>query len=323
VFLFQELEHILLKAPFQLVPQYTMKRRSITLGVEQVAELMQRLSKKAGLLESIGIDFDAIPSREDVVLTNNDNRIQKQQMEKASRGKKRQRVQELEETLTDAQLPDRKRLRTMDYLRKALKRLHASVEKEEKPAVPLKTKRSKPKEQTEVSREQWKKCHRMIASRLFFPPRDARKNWNGVITTDGISCSWHQIKERLVVPCARIKSKTQTKPKQKTTSKTKTKTPPKTKTKKQAPPIEIVSISSLGPSATDARPKDYGTHGDTVWIEPGPLTIIAVDPGHATLVDAVRYHPDGVRIEPLPIDASQRQKRRHRLKQKLGSNDPK
>jgi hypothetical protein len=40
VFLFQELEQILLKAPFQLVPQFTMKRRSITLGVEQVAELM-------------------------------------------------------------------------------------------------------------------------------------------------------------------------------------------------------------------------------------------------------------------------------------------
>ena len=54
-----------------------------------------------------------------------------------------------------------------------------------------------------------------------------------------------------------------------------------------------------------------------------PLTIIAVDPGHATRVDAVRYHPDGVQIEPLPIDASRRQKRRHHLQQKLGSNDPK
>jgi hypothetical protein len=36
------------------------------------------------------------------------------------------------------------------------------------------------------------------------------------------------------------------------------------------------------------------------------LTIIAVDPGHATLVDAVRYHPDGVHVELLPIDASRR-----------------
>jgi hypothetical protein len=51
----------------------------------------------------------------------------------------------------------------------------------------------------------------MIASRLFFPPRKAQKHWNGIITTNGISCSWHQIKERLVVPCARIKRKTKPK----------------------------------------------------------------------------------------------------------------
>jgi hypothetical protein len=52
-----------------------------------------------------------------------------------------------------------------------------------------------------------------------------------------------------------------------------------------------------------------------------PLTIIAVDPGHATLVDAVRYHPDGVHIEPLPIEASRGQKRRHHLLEKLGTNN--
>jgi hypothetical protein len=97
----------------------------------------------------------------------------------------------------------------------------------------------------------------------------------------------------------------------------------KTKTKKPETPIEIVTLSSLGPTATYSRTRDYGTHGDTVWIEQGPLTIIAVDPGHATLVDAVRYHPDGVHVKPLPIDASRRQKRRHHLQQKLGSNDPK
>jgi hypothetical protein len=38
-----------------------MNRRSITLGVEQVAELMQHLSKTKGLLEELGIDFGAIP----------------------------------------------------------------------------------------------------------------------------------------------------------------------------------------------------------------------------------------------------------------------
>jgi hypothetical protein len=277
-----------------------MKRRSITLGVEQVAELMQRLSRTPGLLESIGIDFGAIPSHDDVFLTNTDNRLKKQRQTVAAHGQKRKRVQELEEKLVDVHLPVQKRLCMESCLRKARDRVQASTVKIAKAAAVIsKTKPTKPRNPEEVSKDQWKKCHRMVAARLFFPPRDAQKHWNGIITTDGISCSWHQTKERLVPP---IQPKTK-----------KTKTP--------ETPIEIVTLSSLGPTATCARPRDYGTHGDTVWIEQGPLTIIAVDPGHATLVDAVRYHPDGVQVEPLPIDASRRQKRRHHLQQKLGSND--
>jgi hypothetical protein len=327
VFLFQVLEQILQKAPFQLVPQFKMKRRSITLGVEQVAEMMQRLSKKEGLLEKIGIDFGAIPSREDVFSTSNQRRIQKQQVKRTSHARKRQRVQELEDELTDVHLPERKRMRTENYLHKAQEKLQTSLDQIEKAsAVKPKTEPPKPQNPAEVSKEQWKQCHRMVASRLFFPPRDAQKHWNGVITTDGISCSWHQSKERFVPHIhTRIQSTTKTQTKKQTTPKTTTKTKTKTKTKQHrkehATPIEIVPLTSLGPTATHTRPKDYGTHGDTVWIEPGPLTIIAVDPGHATLVDAVRYHPEGVHIEPLPIDSSRRQKRRHHLQQKLASND--
>ena len=69
------------------------------------------------------------------------------------------------------------------------------------------------------------------------------------------------------------------------------------------------------------RPKDYGTHGDTVWIEPGLLTIVAVDPGHATLVDAVWHHTEGVHVVPLPIDDSRHQTRRHNLQKKLAEKD--
>jgi hypothetical protein len=118
VFLFQVLEQLLQKAPFQLVPQFTMKRRSITLGVEQVAELMQRLSKTPGLLESIGIDFGAIPSHDDVFLTNTDNRLKKQREAVASHGQKRKRVQELKKELTDVHLPVQKRLCTESCFRK-------------------------------------------------------------------------------------------------------------------------------------------------------------------------------------------------------------
>jgi hypothetical protein len=38
-------------------------------------------------------------------------------------------------------------------------------------------------------------------------------------------------------------------------------------------------------------------------------------------VDAVRYHPEGVHVVPLPIDASRRQKRRHHLQKKLAEKD--
>jgi len=146
VFLFQSLEHILQKAPFQLVPQFTMKRRSITLGVEQVAELMKRLSQIPGLLESIGIDFGAIPSHDDVFSTSTNNRLKKQREAVASHGQKRKRVQELEEKLTDAHLPVRKRLCTERSLRTARGYLQTSAAKIEKAAAVIsKAKQSKPK----------------------------------------------------------------------------------------------------------------------------------------------------------------------------------
>ena len=130
-----------------------MKRRSITLGVEQVAELMQRLSKKAGLLESIGIDVDAIPSREDVFSTKNDNRFQKQQGKMASHGKKRKRVQELEEELANTHLPARKRLRTEHDLYKAREKVQASMEKLEKAlSVKPQARPPKPREPGVVSK---------------------------------------------------------------------------------------------------------------------------------------------------------------------------
>jgi hypothetical protein len=85
--------------------------------------------------------------------------------------------------------------------------------------------------------------------------------------------------------------------------------------------IKVVSLDTLGPTVAHMRPKQYGTHGDNAWIDHGPLTVVAVDPGHATLVDAVRYHPEGVNVTPLPDDASRRHRRRHHLQSKLAEKD--
>ena len=45
VFLFQTIESIINKAPFQIIPQYTMKARSLTIGKEQLTEIVLRLAK--------------------------------------------------------------------------------------------------------------------------------------------------------------------------------------------------------------------------------------------------------------------------------------
>ena len=49
VFLFQTIESIINKAPFQIIPQYTMKARSLTIGKEQLTEIVLRLAKSGKL----------------------------------------------------------------------------------------------------------------------------------------------------------------------------------------------------------------------------------------------------------------------------------
>ena len=49
VFLFQTIESIINKVPFQIIPQYTMKARSLTIGKEQLTEIVLRLAKSGKL----------------------------------------------------------------------------------------------------------------------------------------------------------------------------------------------------------------------------------------------------------------------------------
>ena len=115
-----------------------------------------------------------------------------------------------------------------------------------------------------VTREEWLSGHMMLIKCLFYPPADVKKTWRGVIMTDGISCSWSRSTETSTV-----------------------------KRKKGTESI-IVPLSRLGHVDPQARPKELGRHGESVWIDRGPLNIVAVDPGHATLVDAIRYHHNGI-----------------------------
>jgi hypothetical protein len=86
----------------------------------------------------------------------------------------------------------------------------------------------------------------------------------------------------------------------------------------------IVPLSTLGPVDPETRPKELGKHGESVWIDRGPLgplNIVAMDPGQATLVDAIRSHHDGIPASmapnTLPANPSKNQNRRHHLEDKL------
>jgi hypothetical protein len=102
-----------------------MKRRSITLGKEQVAELLVRLDKIPGLVESL-MDHSIIPSREDVHMATTDRRDQKLRIQTVVLDKKRRRITELEDELGTSGLPERKRMRTENSLSTARTHLRAS-----------------------------------------------------------------------------------------------------------------------------------------------------------------------------------------------------
>ena len=121
--------------------------------------------------------------------------------------------------------------------------------------------------------------------------------------TEGISCSWRRSTQEPIE-----------KPVEK----------PTTKRKKVIASV-IVPLSTLGPVDPQTRPKELGKHGESVGIEHGRLNIVAVDPGQATLVDAIRSHHDGIPAsmapDMLPANPSKNQKRRHNLEAKLAEKN--
>jgi hypothetical protein len=71
-FLFQSLSKPDSRAPFQLVPQATMKRRCIKIGKEETVELMQRFARGievegSNMIEKLGIDISQLPARKALV----------------------------------------------------------------------------------------------------------------------------------------------------------------------------------------------------------------------------------------------------------------
>ena len=93
---------------------------------------------------------------------------------------------------------------------------------------------------------------------------------------------------------------------------------------RRKPTVDTLSVDPFKRVPGHEKCKEYGTHAQDLFVHPnGALDIVAVDPGHVTLVDAVRYHASGgVPVPPVPShDASRRGKRRYALEHKLAERN--
>ena len=100
VFLFQTIESIINKAPFQIIPQYTMKARSLTIGKEQLTEIVLRLAKSGKLDDgSILVPFKIgdIPTVKDCAQTKKRKREEAYENNVQGLAKKRARLELLQD----------------------------------------------------------------------------------------------------------------------------------------------------------------------------------------------------------------------------------
>ena len=104
------------------------------------------------------------------------------------------------------------------------------------------------RQKTSLTKAQWRDVADIVFPRIFIHPKRLRKKGVNVVTTDGISASWH---------VGRSKSK----------------------------PSEKY-IKGVIP------PGEYGTHGKDTFFTCPDATVIAVDPGHATIISLVRENKD-------------------------------
>ena len=121
---------------------------------------------------------------------------------------------------------------------------------------------------------------RVLGCMLFNPNIKGVKHWTGVVTTDGISASWHLSKTSICNNKLK-KSSTNTR-----------------------------DVKKLSPT-------QYGVHNHDVKFNIKCFDYIAVDPGHATLVAAVRVHKCSNRPRLKHLGNNGSRKKRRLAKEKV------
>lgn len=185
--------------PYQVIPQMKMKVRCVTFGTQQTAELIMRMVKK----KIEGVE-DFIPP-ESSILTPDATKMAtlKCTMQRFDDEKTIKRLkEEIEEGTKECDERSRKtRKRKREQDDADIKKLDEKIKKKQKEIddriridqkrPSKRAKKSNEKYYENLSRDQWVSVVPYVFERLFQVPRRIKAKHLGVMTTDGISASWH------------------------------------------------------------------------------------------------------------------------------------
>ena len=269
----------------QIIPQLTFKVRAVTFGKEQTAEFCMYVCNHYPDLVHVLLDPAEIPDKEQVAMQKAIKRREKAEEKLASA---KTAVEKLEAKMCNdpADISDKEQLAMQKSIKKRelAKEALDTIEKKEKQSSERKSKKRKREEEkacsskrikkqkrgemsqnvSSLTKDQWLSLVDVVFTRIFDPPPRKKIRKCRVVTTDGISASWH-------LKTAKDDEDDEDTQKQK---------------KKQKKKI------CMKFSVADCRVGHYGSHGtDTVFSIGTDTTVIAVDPGHANLISAVRKHP--------------------------------
>ena len=103
---------------------------------------------------------------------------------------------------------------------------------------------------------------------MFKPPPKTNRHWNGVVTIDGVSASWHCTRPEQRLNDNHVKDNN----------------------------VTVIDEEDLLVCSSQAsrRRRHLGAHLKDVRFKKLPEIVVAIDPGHQTLIAAVRESRDGV-----------------------------
>jgi hypothetical protein len=298
-----------MKATFQIIPQYAIKRRCVTFGKDPTTELLHHLAQ----LNMAG-DFlqeDRIPSKVDVEEEELEHQEEQVEVLRTTLSHAEQKLAVMSDE--NEKTRDRQQ-KSVDKHRRDLIKKEATVtqrrQKQEKRKRKRKQstkdlKRPSKKQQTswqsDLSIQKIRSLWFEARALLFLCPKGIQKHWDGVVTTDGVVASWHLLKP---TPSGNNNNNDN----DDVVSSNK-----KTKGKKN--PV-VKTVRSL-------EKKLYGLHGKEVLFDlPKTFNIVAVDPGHVELIHSVRCHrteqssSSPMEDDDVPISSSRRRAKERFLEER-------